>query len=309
LKEKIMKLKNLRVAFFAAVIVALVVLASGIVAQADTVTHGSTTINMDFVNVGNAGNTADDTGYGTVGYNYRIGTYEVTADQWAAVIAADSNVGNAGLWSGSQPTAGTSWYEAAKFCNWLTTGDVNSGVYNTSTWAIMDHQTAGMTYGTAYFIPTEDEWYKAAYYDPDKASGAGYWDYPTGSDSVPTAVYGGTATGTAVFYGRNDVYPSAPANVDNSGGLSPYGTMGQGGNVWEWNEADIFGDGSSRGLRGGSWFDSSNSLLASYRNYIGTTYSAGGGMGFRVASVPEPCGLTLLICGAIAGLMWRKRRK
>ena len=109
-----MKLKNLSAAFFAAVIVALLVLASGMVAQADTITHpnasggGSTTINMDFVNVGNAGNTADDTGYGAVGYNYRIGTYEVTADQWAAVLAAAPGVGNAGSWSGSRPAqAGT----------------------------------------------------------------------------------------------------------------------------------------------------------------------------------------------------------
>jgi hypothetical protein len=95
-------------------LVAFVVLASGIVAQAVTITHpnasgdGSTTINMDFVTVGNAGNTADDTRYGAVGYNYQIGTYEVTADQWAAVLAAAPSVGNIGYWTGSQPTAGTS---------------------------------------------------------------------------------------------------------------------------------------------------------------------------------------------------------
>jgi len=294
-------------------LVALVVLASGLMAQADTITHlnasggGSTTINMDFVNVGNAGNTADDTTYGAVGYNYRIGTYEVTADQWAAVLAAAPGVGNAGYWSGSQPTADTSWYEAAKFCNWLTTGDVNSGVYNTSTWAIMDHQTAGVTYGTAYFIPTEDEWYKAAYHKNNGVTGgaANYWDYPTGSDSVPTAVYGGTAAGTAVFYG-NGVSPTVPANVDNAGGLSPYGTMGQGGNVFEWNEVLV--NGYYRGLRGGSFDHDEYSLRASNRYSSFDPSGVSIGIGFRVASVPEPASLIMLAGIAVMSLLYFWRR-
>ena len=203
--------------------------------------------------------------------------------------------------------AGTSWYEAAKFCNWLTTGDVNKGVYNTSTWAIMDHQTAGTTYGTAYFIPTEDEWYKAAYHKNNGVTGgaANYWDYPTGSDSVPTAVYGGTAAGTAVFYG-NGVSPNAPANVDNAGGLSPYGTMGQGGNVWEWTEAII---GSWCDARGGNWVYGSDYLVAVSGRVFIDLRNDGYDLGFRVASVPEPGSITLLVCGAIAGLIWRRGRK
>jgi len=111
---------------------AILLLAAAGMAQADAITHGGTTINMDFVTVGNAGNTGEVQSQGTFGavaYEYDIGKYEVTADQWAAVIAADSAVGNAGDWTGSQPTAGTSWNEAAKFCNWLTTGSATSGYY------------------------------------------------------------------------------------------------------------------------------------------------------------------------------------
>ncbi|MGD0653087.1 MAG: SUMF1/EgtB/PvdO family nonheme iron enzyme [Thermoguttaceae bacterium] len=321
-----MKLKNLSAAFFAAVMVVLVVLASGIVAQADTITHpnasgvGSTTINMDFVNVDNAGNTADDTTCGAVGYNYRIGTYEVTAEQWAAVLAAAPGVGNAGYWSGSQPTAGTSWYEAAKFCNWLTTGDVNSGVYNTNTWAIMDHQTAGMTYGTAYFIPTEDEWYKAAYYDPAKAGGAGYWDYPTRSDTAPTATTVANQLGVAPGSANYAEVVGSPTNVGAYSlkpSTSAYGTFDQGGNVWEWNEALIGFSSSSRGLRGGSFDDFSDIFLAASTRWgyghldIDPGYPAyeNNDIGFRVASVPEPGSITLLVCGAIAGLIWRRCRK
>ena len=289
-------------------LLAAAVVASAVAAQAATITHGSTTINMNFVTVGNAGNTADSTGYGAVGYNYSIGTYDVTAAQWAAVIAADPNVGTAGYWSGSQPVADVSWNEAAMFCNWLTTGNADSGYYSISggvaTPNVLSHNAYAAVHGTTYFIPTENEWYKAAYYNPGTST---YYTYPTGSNTVPTAVYGGTAAGTAVFYG-NGVSPSAPANVDNAGGLSPYGTMGQGGNLGQWNEADIFGDGSSRGLRGGSFGSNSDNLAASSRLIDIPPYE-GSSLGFRVASVPEPGSITLLVAGAIAGLIfWRRWR-
>ena len=79
-----------------------------------------------------------------------------------------------------------------------------------------------------YFLPSVDEWYKAAYYDPT----SGVYDlYPTGSNTAPTAVASGTAAGTAVFPADY-----CPADITLAGGLSPYGTMGQGGNVYEWNE-------------------------------------------------------------------------
>ena len=296
------------------------VLASAAAAQGDTITHGSTTINMDFVTVGNPGNAADTTvmnggtsGYGSVGYTYRIGAYDVTAAQWAAVIAADPNVGTAGYWSGSQPVAGVSWNEAAMFCNWLTTGNADSGYYTivggSATPNALSHDAYAALYGTTYFLPTENEWYKAAYYNPGTGT---YYQYPTGSNSVPTAVYSGTAAGTAVFYDLNTgVDPSAPADVDNAGGLSPYGTMGQGGNVWQWNEALIDErPGEYRGLRGGS-YDSLNGsyvLVSSYRYGAEPMYGYYD-VGFRVASTPEPGSITLLVAGAIAGLIcWRRWR-
>ena len=46
-----------------------------------------------------------------------------------------------------------------------------------------------------YFLPSENEFYKAAYFDPNKPGGAGYWLYATGSDTAPTPVTGATATG------------------------------------------------------------------------------------------------------------------
>lgn len=39
-------------------------------------------MNIATVPVDNSGNAADNTGYGSVGYLYNIGAYEVTAGQW-----------------------------------------------------------------------------------------------------------------------------------------------------------------------------------------------------------------------------------
>jgi MYXO-CTERM domain-containing protein len=165
---------------------------------------------------------------------------------------------------------------------------------------------------TSYFLPSENEWYKAAYYN---AAGTNYFLYPTASSSAPTRVVSGTNAGTAV-YGPG----ASPATVPLSGVLSPYGTMGQGGNVWEWNESAYDGINSSstesRVYRGGSFVDGVGTLGSSVRFGLDpaidyTTY------GFRVASVgvtpvPEPstyfAALGLLCLGALPWLR-RKRAK
>jgi sulfatase modifying factor 1 len=82
-----------------------------------------------------------------------------------------------------------------------------------------------------YFLPSVDEWYKGAYYDPNKGGRGvgGYWKYPTGSDAPPTPVSGGTDPNTAVYNQWFDKQYRDPADVNNAGGLSPYGTMAHGG--------------------------------------------------------------------------------
>jgi formylglycine-generating enzyme len=280
---------------------------------ADTITHGNTTINMDFVSIGNAGNAADTTGSpnpcGSVGYVYNIGTYEVTADQWAGVIAADPNVGTAGPWSGSQPAASVSFNRAARFCNWLTTGHWDQGYYTLNLAGneipnALGHDAYAALYGTTYFIPTEDEWYKAAYYNGNTGA---YYDYPTGSNLFPDGVdSAGDAAFEMVFnQGYNQGQPNS---VEDSGLASPYGTFGQGGNVLEWNETLVNGN-EYRGLRGGYWNSSANITSALVRSAAGPG-TASLNVGFRVASaVPEPGSIVLLLAGAIAGFVWWWRRK
>ncbi|PQJ29111.1 hypothetical protein BSZ32_11825 [Rubritalea profundi] len=290
-------------------------------ASADSFGTGGNAFTMDFVNIGNAGNVGDGTGYGSVDNNFRMGTHEVSEsmiDSYNALSAGpDITQSNRGM---DSPSTNVSWNEAARFVNWLNTSSGHSAAYQfdiaggNDNIALWDSGDAGYEASNRfrnsnahYFLPSENEMYKAAYYDPNKSGGAGYWDYATGSDTASTTTSGGVAAGTAVYS------QSGPADVTKAGGLSAYGTMGQGGNVWEWSESgyDASNDSAaeSRVFRGGGWFDYSLALQSSTRNGLspGPENSA---IGFRVAAVaavPEPSSVTLLVLGAISLLMRRKR--
>ena len=117
----------------------------------------------------------------------------------------------------------------------------------------------------------------------------GYWDFPTGSDIAPNPVSGGTEAGTAVYE-----FQPGPADINFAGGLSPYGTMGQGGNVWEWIESAADGSnnlgGEDREIRGGAW-----NAAGITRDWLNPEWPSQAeptnefiSFGFRVAMVPEP---------------------
>jgi sulfatase modifying factor 1 len=284
-------------------LVAVCVMALANFASAD-IMHGT---NMEFVTIGNPGNAGDtrtDTwgyslanpyGCGAVSSSYRIGKYEVTAAQWQTINTA-AGIGDSGGGSGNQPVVGISWYDAAQFCNYLTSGNKYSGAYKfdiNGNFQSIDRVSSISTYGTTYVIPTEDEWYKAAYF---KSDASGYSLYANGLNMIPAADNGWNYYGGAY---------STPWNV-GTGALEQNGTKDMMGNVYEWNETLI--DGSDRGIRGGSYYDGGliDSLASSYR-VSGIPIIEDANIGFRVASiVPEPCSLTLLFLGGLA-LRYRKR--
>ncbi len=263
-------------------------------------------IDIDFVTIGNAGNTADTggtPGSGAVSYEYRIGKYEVTNAQWNDVGSLSGglptgnpyNAYNAGAtYTGNQqPTNNVSWYEAVQFCNYLTSGDKSQGVYqfngsnnNPGDFLGINRSAAEATYGTIYFLPTEDEWYKAAYYKP---SGSGYSLYANGTNTAP-------AHDSASNYYRGGHGPySTPWNV-GTGTEEQNGTFDMMGNLREWNETLY--EGWMRGFEGGSFLHTDAVLASTYQTYYNPEYQDYR-VGFRVASVPEPTTLLLLGVGAV----------
>ena len=182
-------------------------------------------VTIPTVPVGDAGNAADTTGYGAVDYNYRIGTTEVTVGQYTeflnAVAATDTYAlyntfmatdlsiagiarsGTSGSYtysvigSANHPVTYVSWGDAARFSNWLHNGQP-MGLQDASTTedgayalngAITNEalNAVSRNAGAQWFIPSEDEWYKAAYYQPAAQGGDtdNYWLYPTGTNSTP----------------------------------------------------------------------------------------------------------------------------
>ncbi|MFM2216579.1 MAG: hypothetical protein RL240_897, partial [Planctomycetota bacterium] len=282
--------------FFTRVAFALMIAATAYApSSAGVVTFGSgaNQFNMEFVTIGNPGNAADTTGdpnpAGAVAYEYGIGKFEVSEDMIEKFNASQSLQIIKDTRGTAKPATNITWNEAARFVNWLNTSTGNQAAYkffygdvndNIELWtpgeAGYDASNPMRNSLAKYFLPTTDEWYKAAYYNPTNST---YYDYATGSNTAPTAVASGTSAGTAVY----NVQPS-PANVNQAGGLSPYGVMGQSGNVFEWQESYTSLGNSNRIIRGGGW-EYGDSFMMSATRYDLAPFLEYNSLGFRVASL------------------------
>ncbi|MBC8127787.1 MAG: SUMF1/EgtB/PvdO family nonheme iron enzyme [Gloeobacteraceae cyanobacterium ES-bin-144] len=264
--------------------------------------------------------------YGAVAKTYKIAKNETTIAQYAEFLNAVAKTDTYSLYhaqmtdgcingisqsgasgnftysvnpgSENKPITYVCWFDAARFCNWLhngqpvgtqTAGTTESGAYTLN--GAMTGRKIPKNSKAKVWIPSENEWYKAAYYDPNKggAGVGGYWLYPNQCDAMTTNDIGvvgaanhsdanGYATHTdSTKWGITDV-GAYGLNSD-----SAYGTNDQAGNVMEWSDTAL-PIGTCK-VRGGAWDFREREMRASYRTEFEPTFHTRS-LGFRVASVP-----------------------
>ncbi|RJP61377.1 MAG: PEP-CTERM sorting domain-containing protein [Candidatus Auribacter fodinae] len=297
---------------------------------------------FDWQVIGDAGNTVNSNGFGRVDYEYKIGTYEVTNAQYAtflnAVAKSDSNglystlmsssthggitrSGSSGSYTYSvkagydqRPVTYVNWYDSARYVNWLQNGmqsvasTTESGAY-----VFIGQYDVQLVGGVTYrqptadvFLPSADEWYKAAFYDPNTGV---YFTYAIGDYTITTSEANyANSVGTTTAVGSY----ATP---------SPNDTFDQNGNVWEWNDTLYE---NSDGL---AWRDVFGGGWSAAEKWLVNTETNGGNefdpiednqtVGFRIASVlpfdnggapiPEPSTIILgLIAVTLAAMRKRK---
>ena len=333
-------------------------------------------VSIDMVTVGNAGNANDTKGTpvgvtGAVAYDYQIGKYDVTIGQYAAFlnavaatdtyslynssmgtdlnIAGISRTGGTGsytysvLGSANRPITYVSWWDSARFSNWMANGQptgaqtsttTENGAYNvngatTGVTVAKNAINPNTTAAPTFFIPKLNEWYKAAYYSPTLNGGSGgYYAYATQSNTAPGNVVGSLAnqanynTGGPpgvysvtqnMFYSVSQNYLTDVGAFTGSGSF--YGTFDQSGNVAQWNDLDGAPRGDE-GQMGGYWSNFTGSSLSSSFSSLSSAANETNYFGFRLASpvptgVPEidPNGLSAVLGLIVGGLGLLERRR
>lgn len=334
--------------FFINILMSLVIMSG-------TARLAATIVFIETVPVGDTNNVADPlTGYGAVQDDYRIGRTEVTATQYCAFLnavakysdpyslynpqmGADANVASIQQTYNATnkcylfktikgaddfPIAYVSWSSAARFCNWLHNDqpEGNEGPDTTERGAYnLDGFMGGVITATKdaiWFLPSEDQWYKAAYY---KGGGmnAGYWIYPTQNNTAPdNSMSGSGANNANIFilkkvknwwgnyvdqetYSKSSAPFLTPVNTfTNSAGY--YRTCDMGGNVFEWVDADRTNiDPDLQVVRGGAWDKEFgvSSLKSTCRNATNNFSSETSAIGFRVATRPQHLTLSWVTVG------------
>lgn len=292
-----------------------------------------------------AGGIGPDRMCGAVSYEFYMGMYEVTAAQYTDFLnhkAATDPYGlyTANMWThpegckierlgddgsynyrvasdwASRPVNFVSFWDACRFTNWLHNGQgagsMENGAYPLNGYNGVDGRDIVRSPGARWFVPSEDEWYKAAYY---RAGGtnAGYYDYATRSDTAPSNQVVDPDPGNNANYRASGVYSiGAPYYRTDAGRFtdsrSAYGAYDQTGNIAEWNDS-FFDTGAPRVIRGGGYHQSANYVRSTYSNSFSGPAQESQYYGFRVASaVPEPSSL-IVLAGGLGSLLALRRRR
>ncbi len=230
-------------------------------------------------------------GRGSVNYQYRMSQLEVSSAQWLEFInifapqsdnplffglaahsgirpgfgggtyELDPEIENAGM----VPVGGITWWEAAMYVNWLHNDKpteweaIMSGAYDASTFGrnpdgtLTDQLTHSPD--ARFWIPTLDEWIKAAHYDPNRygAGQGGWWLYSHNSDDPP--IPGPPGEGETSAGQFENPIPLWHIPVGSYPGVqSPWGLLDLSGAASEWlEEVNDYGNGPRERLFDGEW--------------------------------------------------------
>jgi formylglycine-generating enzyme required for sulfatase activity len=299
----------------------------------------------DFSLITISGSNAPNTnGRGQVTTPYAISQYETTNAQYVAFLNAVDTTGSntLGLYStfmtsntsggilfnsaagpgskysvksgyNQRPVTWTNWSSAARFVNWLVNGGTTNPSASTETGTYLMSGSAPYTraVNAQIFLPSQDEWYKAAFYNSVSGS---YNLWANGSAvTTPVATVSGSAGLASNQANFNNV--NAPIGVTNTGiytsSASPYQVYDMMGNVAEMT--DTF-SGSSYFLYGGSWQSLAADTGSLAATQLRTISQRNAQLGFRIATVapvPEPGTIALAATGMVGlvGAGWMKRRR
>lgn len=247
---------------------------------------------------------APSASYGAVGYEYGIGKYEVTINQFTKANAAsggqigngDENLWNSGVldWNNNPvligenaPAVNLTWNEAARFANWLTSGNVNVGVYqfsgNTLTGINRSYRNGD---DLAFVLPSDDEWFKAAYYKP--VDDGSYSLYSSGLDTSPIV-------GTTNGWNYNPAHDLQHMWEAGSGAQEQNGTYDMMGNAWEWTETAAYE--TNYVVRGGSSYAPEQYLDSETHRLISAQEEVN--LGLRIVAIPEPNTVAIMVLSAV----------
>lgn len=301
---------------------------------------------LELLPVRDANNDPDPlTGFGSVPQNFQIASTVITIEQYTAFLNAvakrdphrlfnplmqsDRNIagiqrtGRAGHYrydvidnggsSGDRPITYVSWFDAARFANWMANGQptgkqnratTEDGAYTLSKSSNVAPARNSINPNTgeapSFYIPTENEWYKAAYFNPSLNNNTGgYTLYATQSNTAPSNSPSSGGNNEAnlannfTFYTTQSIvydpitnYLTDVGTFSNS--LSFYGTKDQTGLLYEWNDLSAARS-LEKGLRGGYWFSASQSAMATTFS-MATPERESSDAGFRLAA-PDPLAL------------------
>jgi formylglycine-generating enzyme required for sulfatase activity len=194
---------------------------------------------------------------------------------------------------GNYPVVYVSWFDAARYVNWLSNGSP-TGLQDKTTTEDGAYALNGATSGVSIVrnamnpntknqptksLLNESEWFTSAYLKPSKLTSVSFWNYPTQSDTAPDITLANP--NNLANYGNIFTGPTEAGFFSES--LGTFGTLDQGGNVREWTESAD--SGKYRIIRGGSWADSANAMLASESD-IADPVLEDDKTGFRIGGAP-----------------------